>query len=138
MPLMVCNILYLFVVCSPCDIFKIRRMHLLLNYCRLLGLSVSEFFRVHNIHVLVLVIILHNSISITAVTTRSLQVDSILHAMHDAGIKISLFEVHNDDITSPLSLIVNMSERHLPIILLCRTDVIVDTLVKVILDNATR
>ena len=86
----------------------------------------------------VLLLLLHNSISTTAVTIRSLQVDSILHAMHAAGIKISLFEVHEDDVTSPLSLIVNMSARHLPIVVLCRTDVIVDILVKVILDNATR
>ena len=86
----------------------------------------------------VLLLLLHNSISTTAVTIRSLQVDSILHAMHDAGIKISLFEVHEDDVVSPLSVVVNMSERHLPIVLLCRTDVIVDILVKVILDNATR
>ena len=68
---------------------------------------------------------------------QGLQVDSILHAMHDAGIIISLFEVHEVDIGSTLSHVVKMSEHHLPIVLLCSPDVIADILVKVILHNAS-
>ena len=64
--------------------------------------------------------------------------DSIFDAMHDAGIKISLFEVHEVDIASILSLVVKMSERRLPIVILCNPDIIADILVKVILHSTTR
>lgn len=57
------------------------------------------------------------------------QLDSLIdHLLEDAGITISLFEVHGDDVTTTLSRVGGSSAGHLPVILLCRTTIVVDIL----------
>ena len=50
----------------------------------------------------------------------------VAHLLSDAQITISLLEVNVSDVMTALSIVGEMSERRLPIILVCRPDVVAD------------
>ena len=75
----------------------------------------------------IVVFIITYTCSILSVLNK--QLDSLIdHLLEDAGITISLFEVHGDDVTTTLSRVGGSSAGHLPVILLCRTTIVVDIL----------